>query len=34
MVPKRRGRPKKLLRKPQHIALNKVHKKMRNLTNG
>lgn len=29
MLPKRRGRPKKMMRKLQHIAVNKVHKKMR-----
>lgn len=33
MLPKRRGRPKKIVRKLQHITINKVQKKMRNVSN-
>lgn len=29
MTPKRRGRPKKTIRKLQHISINRVQKKMR-----
>ena len=34
MLPKRRGRPKKFVRKIQHITINKVQKKMRSPKNG
>jgi hypothetical protein len=33
MLPKRRGRPKKFTKKVQHIAINKVQKKMKGLNN-
>jgi hypothetical protein len=33
MLPKRRGRPKKFMKKVQHITINKVQKKMRGLNN-